>query len=252
MTHEVPSGIEKRIISLGKNPKAILNPDPDSFTGGYGSFFFWGMQTASLINNSTAFAGKITKDKNGLIVYCVLASQPVPGKMYTEKINYTYTKITAGPGKKEVSENKIVEKVEKEAPDFLDDKAHYDPTEPIIKTNIKCEAGKIKIIKALKELDGVFKVKIDIKTGLLKLNYISDGTSFNEIIDVILDNGFDVTDDGLDSGPKRSTKPAANPCKTKLAKELNLQIMSCFPFYCCGFDADDKKTTKALGNLQRC
>ena len=67
-------------------------------------------------------------------------------------------------------------------------------------------------------MDGVFEVKIDIKTGLLKLNYSSDGTPFNDIIETILDNGFDVLDDGEHTGVKKSTKPSANPCKTKTAK----------------------------------
>ncbi len=145
-------------------------------------------------------------------------SRPVAGKTYTDKIYYSYTKISAGPGKNQVSEAKITDKPVNEAPVFRDDKAHYDPSQPVIKTNIKCEAGKAKIIKELKKLDGVFEVKIDIKTGLLKLNYSSDGSSFDDIINAILDNGFDVVDDGLDSGLKKSTKPAANPCITKLAK----------------------------------
>ncbi len=99
-----------------------------------------------------------------------------------------------------------------------DDKAQYDPSHPVIKTNIKCEAGKTKVIKALKVLDGVFDIKIDIKTGLLKLHYSSDGTPLNDIVETILNNGFDVLDDGQGSGIKRSAKAAANPCKTKTAK----------------------------------
>ncbi|MEO5948076.1 MAG: heavy-metal-associated domain-containing protein [Chitinophagaceae bacterium] len=90
-----------------------------------------------------------------------------------------------------------------------------DPSHPVIKTSINCEAGKLKVIKALKELDGVFEVKINIKTGILNLHYSSDGTPFNDIVETILDNGFDVLDDGQDSGLKKSTKPSANPCKTK-------------------------------------
>lgn len=93
-----------------------------------------------------------------------------------------------------------------------------DATHPVIKTNIKCEAGKIKITTALKKMDGVFDVKIDVKTGTLKLHYSSDGTPLNDIIDVILNNGFDVLDDGEHTGIKKSTKPSANPCKTKPVK----------------------------------
>lgn len=93
-----------------------------------------------------------------------------------------------------------------------------DPSHPVIKTSINCEAGKIKVTTALKELDGVFEVKINIKTGILNLHYSSDGTPFNDIVETILDNGFDVLDDGQNSGLKKSTKPSANPCKTKTVK----------------------------------
>jgi len=216
MTEERPSEIQKFIIFPRKNPKSLLEPDPDSFTAGYESFLLWAFRGYGHIQVRTALASKITKDKNGLIV-SVVVSPSVAGKTYTEKVKYTYTKITGGPGKKEVSEAKV-EKPEKEAPAFRDGKAHSDPSEPIIKTNIKCEAGKIKIIKELKKMDGVFEVKIDIKTGLLKLNYSSDGSSFDDIINAILDNGFDVVDNGEGSGIKKSAKPAANPCKTKTTK----------------------------------
>ncbi len=93
-----------------------------------------------------------------------------------------------------------------------------DPSHPIIKTNINCEAGKTKVTAALKELDGVFEVKINIKTGILNLHYSSDGTPLNDIVEAILDNGFDVLDDGQDLGLKKSTKPSANPCKAKIVK----------------------------------
>ncbi len=106
-----------------------------------------------------------------------------------------------------------IEKIEEEVTAGSND----DGARPVIKTNIKCEAGKIKITNALKKMDGVFDVKIDVKTGILKLHYSSDGTPLNDIIEVILNNGFDVMDDGGHTGLKKSTKPSANPCKTKTA-----------------------------------
>lgn len=78
----------------------------------------------------------------------------------------------------------------------------------IIKTNINCETGKEKITNALKEMDGVFEVKVDIKTGRLALKYSSDGTPYTTIIETILNNGFDA--DG-----QKSTKATLNPCKRK-------------------------------------
>lgn len=209
MTEEQPSEIQKWIISLRKNNGALLEPDPDSFTGGYEPF-----PLSYLVSIPKPLKNKITRDKNGLII-SFLKSEQMDGKTYNFKINYTYTKITAGPGKKETTTTAAIGN-KKEEPVFSEVKAHYDPSAPVIKTNIQCEAGKTKIVKALKGLNGVFEVKIDIKTGLLKLNYSSDGTPFEDIIKTILDNGFDVLDDGQDSGLKKSTKPSANPCKTKI------------------------------------
>jgi copper chaperone CopZ len=78
----------------------------------------------------------------------------------------------------------------------------------IIKTTVNCEAGKQKITNALKDLDGVFEIKIDTKTGRLALKYSSDGTPYTTIIETILNNGFDA--DG-----QKSTKASLNPCKRK-------------------------------------
>lgn len=78
----------------------------------------------------------------------------------------------------------------------------------LIKTTINCETGKQKVIDALKALEGVFDVKIDIKTGKLLLKYSSDGTPYTEIIDTVLNNGFDA--DG-----KKTTKASLNPCKKR-------------------------------------
>ncbi len=78
----------------------------------------------------------------------------------------------------------------------------------VIKTNIKCAAGKTKVINALKEMEGVFDVKIDIATGNLTIKYSSDGTSYTTVLSTINENGFD-------ANGQKTTAPSANPCKTK-------------------------------------
>ena len=78
----------------------------------------------------------------------------------------------------------------------------------VIKTNIKCATGKTKMINALKELEGVEDVKIDIATGKLTIKYSSDGTPYTTILSTINENGFD-------ANGQQSTAPASNPCKTK-------------------------------------
>ena len=78
----------------------------------------------------------------------------------------------------------------------------------IIQTNIKCTTGKTKVIAALKEMDGVSSVKIDITTGKLTIVYSSDGTPYNEILNTINENGFD-------AGGQKSTRSNSNPCKKK-------------------------------------
>ncbi|MEJ7827876.1 MAG: hypothetical protein WKF91_06770 [Segetibacter sp.] len=128
------------------------------------------------------------------------------------------TGAPANPCKKMVKETQKTEitnnKNDEEEVEFATgNKARSDASRPIIETNIKCEAGKIIVTKALKDMEGIFGVNIDVKTGLLKLYYSSDGSSFNDIVQTIRDNGFDVLDDGKHTGIKKSTKPAANPCK---------------------------------------
>lgn len=78
----------------------------------------------------------------------------------------------------------------------------------VIKTNIKCTAGKTKVVNALKEMEGVFDVKVDIATGKLTIKYSSDGTPYMTILSTINENGFD-------ANGQQSTAPASNPCKTK-------------------------------------
>lgn len=78
----------------------------------------------------------------------------------------------------------------------------------VIKTNIKCAAGKTKVINALKELEGVTEVKIDIVSGKLTIMYSSDGTTYSTILFTINDNGFD-------TNTQKTSNISANPCKTK-------------------------------------
>ncbi len=114
---------------------------------------------------------------------------------------------------KEIQKNEITNNKnnEEEVEFATGNKARSDASRPIIETNIKCEAGNTKVIKALKGM--VIDIKIDIKTGLLTLYYSSDGYALIEIIEEINKAGFDVLDDGEHTGIKKSTKPAANPCK---------------------------------------
>ena len=78
----------------------------------------------------------------------------------------------------------------------------------VIKTNIKCAAGKTKVINALKEMEGVTDVKIDITTGNLTIKYSSDGTPYTTILSTINENGFD-------ANSQKSNNISSNPCKTK-------------------------------------
>lgn len=59
----------------------------------------------------------------------------------------------------------------------------------IIKTNATCTAGQDRIIRELKQLDGVFEVKF-AADGTITLDYSSDGTSLNDIIQKITECGF--------------------------------------------------------------
>lgn len=78
----------------------------------------------------------------------------------------------------------------------------------IIRTNIKCAAGKTKVMNALKALDGVTDVKIDITTGKLTIVYSTDGTPYTGILSAINEQGFEA--DG-----QKTTAAASNPCKGK-------------------------------------
>jgi copper chaperone CopZ len=78
----------------------------------------------------------------------------------------------------------------------------------IINTNIKCAAGKTKVINALKAMEGVFDVKVDIATGKLTIKYSSDGTPYTSILSTINENGFNAND-------QKTKNAAANPCPVK-------------------------------------
>ncbi len=66
---------------------------------------------------------------------------------------------------------------------------------------IKGEAGKTKVIKALKVIDGVVDLEIDIKTY-----YSQVGASLVDIIEEINDAGFDADN-------KKTTKDSGNTCR---------------------------------------
>jgi copper chaperone CopZ len=74
-----------------------------------------------------------------------------------------------------------------------------------IKTNATCKAGQDRIITELKKLDGVFDVKITAD-GTITLDYSSDGTPYNDLVEKITECGF--TANGIE--PKNGDK---NLCK---------------------------------------
>ena len=76
----------------------------------------------------------------------------------------------------------------------------------IIKTNATCKAGQDRITTELKKLDGVFEVKFSTD-GTITLDYSSDGTPYNDIVEKITECGF--TANGI--APKNGEK---NLCKT--------------------------------------
>jgi E3 ubiquitin-protein ligase DOA10 len=79
-----------------------------------------------------------------------------------------------------------------------------DSGEFIIKTNIKCAAGKTHIETLLRETDGVNSVTINAATGKLYLSAGSNSTIYNTAIETINANGFEA--DGK--------KPASTKNKT--------------------------------------
>lgn len=66
-----------------------------------------------------------------------------------------------------------------------------DSGEFIIKTNIKCAAGKTHIETLLRETDGVNSVTINAATGKLYLSAGSNSKVYNTAIEIINTNGFE-------------------------------------------------------------
>ena len=75
-----------------------------------------------------------------------------------------------------------------------------------IRTNATCKAGQDRITNELKKLDGVFDIKF-AADGTITLNYSSDGTPYNDLVQKITECGF--TANGI--APKNGDK---NLCKT--------------------------------------
>lgn len=91
-----------------------------------------------------------------------------------------------------------------------------------IKTNATCKAGQDRIISELKQLDGVFDVQFDAK-GTITLNYSSDGTPYNEIVQKVTECGFtanDIVPKGGDKNLCKST-PANKIAPTTKSKTTN-------------------------------
>lgn len=82
-----------------------------------------------------------------------------------------------------------------------------------IKTNATCKAGQDRITTELKKLDGVFEVKF-ATNGTITLNYSSDGTSYNDIVEKITECGF--TANGI--APKNGDKDLCKNSKPKSKK----------------------------------
>ncbi len=81
-----------------------------------------------------------------------------------------------------------------------------DNGEFIIKTNIKCAAGKTQLENLLRETDGVNSATIDAATGKLYLSASGNTTVYNTTVETIRANGFEA--DG-----KKSTSGKNNSCK---------------------------------------
>jgi copper chaperone CopZ len=87
-----------------------------------------------------------------------------------------------------------------------------------IKTNATCQLGQERIIKELKQMDGVFDVKFDVQ-GTITLDYSSDGTPYNDIVQKITECGF--TANGI--APKGGDK---NLCKTTTIQKTSTKSKS--------------------------
>jgi copper chaperone CopZ len=82
-----------------------------------------------------------------------------------------------------------------------------DQDNKTIKTNATCKAGQERITSELKKLDGVFDV-VFATDGTITLDYSSDGTTYDNLVQKITECGF--TANGIE--PKNGDK---NLCKTE-------------------------------------
>jgi copper chaperone CopZ len=82
-----------------------------------------------------------------------------------------------------------------------------DQDNKTIKTNATCKAGQERIKSELKKLDGVFDV-VFATDGTITLDYSSDGTTYDNLVQKITECGF--TANGIE--PKNGDK---NLCKTE-------------------------------------
>ena len=76
-----------------------------------------------------------------------------------------------------------------------------------IKTNATCKAGQERIATELKKLDGVFEVKF-ATDGTITLDYSSDGTPYNDLVEKITECGFTANGIAPANGDKNLCKPA--------------------------------------------
>lgn len=170
----------KSVITIKANPVASPENEPDKFYGGYEAPGFLGISA-----NGSDPEIAITKNEQGQI-----AERIITKRGGVEKTEYTYTKINS---RATSNDNPVT----------------------TIQTNINCEEGKKIIEQRLKSMDGVKTVAVDIRTGKLKIDYSSDGTSYTEIINLINDLGFD-------ADRNKSQVPNANPCKPNTANTFSI------------------------------
>ena len=182
-TSDAASQTITSVITLKQN-NSVSKTYPESFMGGFEAPRFLGV---------TAFGSEpeitVTKNNIGLITSLTWVN-----RSGTRKNQYEYLNIKKG--------EPIVTPDEKNAA-------------TIINTNINCAAGKEIVERILKTQDGVQSIKIDISTGRISLVYSSDGTSYDEIINLINEAGFD-------ADRKKSAGPEKNPCKAAPDNVFNI------------------------------
>ncbi|MFC4263536.1 heavy-metal-associated domain-containing protein [Ferruginibacter yonginensis] len=160
------------IITVKQNPVPAPENEPTVFFGGYEAPAFLGTSTNA--NDPTI---TFTKNENGLITTRTITKQ---NGVLTNTYQYIHLKTP------------IVE-----TPSNVTN----------IKTNINCIQGKQIVERVLKAQEGVTNATVDINTGMLALDYSSDGTPYTQITKLINDEGFD-------ADKTTSTQPNKNPCAT--------------------------------------